>query len=177
MRYLNVSAYKFVELEGLLALRDDVRARCAAAALKGTVLLAPEGINLFLAGGESGLRDVLAALGADARLAGLPVKQSWSDHQPFNRLLVKIKKEIITMRRPQVRPGGQRAPALSPAEFKRWLDQGHDDGGRELALLDTRNAFEIGIGTFEGAIDPKIASFGQFPSRVGEHVRRREGIL
>jgi UPF0176 protein len=168
MRFLNVSAYKFVELGGLPALREDLRARCAAAALKGTVLIAPEGINLFLAGREGPLREVLAWFEADPRFTALPVKESWSDHQPFNRMLVKIKREIITMRQPQIRPAGARAPVVAPAVLKRWLDAGCDDAGREVVLLDTRNAFEVDIGSFEGAIDPQIRSFGEFPARVGE---------
>ena len=175
MPYLNISAYKFVELDGLSALRDDLRARCVETELRGTVLLAPEGINLFLAGLEERLRGVLAWLATDTRFADLPVKESWSSHQPFNRMLVKIKKEIIAMRRPQVRPAGQRAPAVKPAALKRWLDAGYDDGGREVVLLDTRNAFEVGIGSFEGAIDPNVRSFGELPDRLGEYKERLQG--
>ena len=81
-------------------------------------------------------------------------------------MLVKLKKEIITMRQPQVKPIGVRAPAVRPAELKRWLDVGHDDSGRAVVMLDTRNAFEVGVGTFEGALNPGIRSFGQFPERV-----------
>ncbi len=166
MRYLNISAYKFVELDAPMDLREQVLKRCVAAGLKGTVLIAPEGINLFLAGLEDRLREVLAWLAGDPRLAGLPIKESWSDHQPFNRMLVKLKREIISMRQPQIRPAGQRAPAVTPQVLKRWLDAGHDDAGRSLALLDTRNGFEVDIGSFAGAINPRIASFGEFPARV-----------
>lgn len=165
-RFLNVSAYKFVAIADLPALRDAVRARCAAGGLKGTVLLAPEGINLFLAGAEEPLRGVLAWLAGDERFTDLPVKESWSDHPPFNRMLVKIKQEIITMRQPQVRPIGQRAPVVAAQDLKRWLDAGRDDGGRAVVLLDTRNAFEVEVGSFEGAIDPAMRSFGEFPERV-----------
>ncbi|HEY4372733.1 MAG TPA: sulfurtransferase [Burkholderiales bacterium] len=168
MPYLNVSAYKFVELGALEALRAELRERCAAAGLKGTVLLSPEGINLFLAGMEAGLRGVLAWLAADVRFAGLPVKESWSAEQPFNRMLVKIKREIITMKRPQIRPMQERAPHVDAATLRRWLDAGRDDAGREIALLDTRNAFEVQVGTFENAIDPQIRSFSEFPAKVRE---------
>jgi UPF0176 protein len=164
--FLNVSAYKFVEIADLPTLREAVRTRCVAAQLKGTVLVAPEGINLFLAGEEGPLRTVLAWLADDERFADLPVKESWSDHQPFNRMLVKIKKEIITMRQPQVRPMGQRAPVVAAKDLKRWLDTGQDDSGREVVLLDTRNGFEVDVGTFEAAINPEIRSFGEFPERV-----------
>ena len=164
--FLNVSAYKFVEIGDLASLREAVRARCMAAELKGTVLVAPEGINLFLAGEENRLREVLDWLAGDQRFIDLPIKESWSDHQPFNRMLVKIKKEIITMRQPQVRPMGHRAPVVAAKDLKRWLDAGRDDSGREIVLLDTRNAFEVEVGSFEGAIDPAIHSFGEFPERV-----------
>jgi len=166
MNYLNVSAYKFVELGSLESLRADLRERCVAAGLKGTVLLSPEGINLFLAGVESGLRGVLAWLAADARFAGLPVKESWSAEQPFNRMLVKIKREIITMKKPQIRPMQERAPHVDAATLKRWLDAGHDDAGRAVTLLDTRNAFEVEVGTFTDAIDPGIRSFSEFPATL-----------
>jgi len=166
MDYLNVSAYKFVELGSLDSLRAELRARCAAAELKGTILLSPEGINLFLAGVEARLRGVLAWLAADARFVGLPVKESWSSEQPFNRMLVKIKREIITMKKPQIRPMQERAPHVDAATLKRWLDAGHDDGGRAITLLDTRNAFEVEIGSFAGAIDPQIRSFSEFPASL-----------
>ena len=175
MRFLNVSAYRFVELDDLPALRERVHAACAAVGLKGTVLLAPEGINLFLAGLPEPLNAMLDGLRQDARFAGLAVKQSWSDAQPFNRMLVKLKKEIITMKHPQVRPIARRAPAVAAADLKRWLDAGHDDAGREIAMVDTRNAFEIDIGTFDGAIDPKITSFGEFPERLGVLAPSLEG--
>ena len=166
MQVLNISAYRFVELNDLPVLRESLRAQCSAATLKGTVLLAPEGINLFLAGVPEKLRGLLDWLRSDARFADLTAKESWSDHQPFNRMLVKLKKEIITMKHPQLRPGGGRAPHVDAITLKRWLDAGHDDAGRAIALIDTRNGFEIGIGSFEGAIDPKIQSFGEFPERI-----------
>jgi len=175
MNYLNVSAYKFVELGALDALRAELRERCAAADLRGTILLSPEGINLFLAGIEARLRAVLAWLAADTRFADLPVKESWSAEQPFNRMLVKIKREIITMKKPQIRPMQARAPHVDAATLKRWLDNGHDDTGRTIALLDTRNAFEVEVGSFTNAIDPKINSFSEFPAKVQELAPALEG--
>lgn len=165
-KFLNISAYRFVSINDLAGLRERLRAASAAAGLKGTVLLAPEGINLFLAGEPEKLQDWIAWLRTDARFAGIEAKESWSEHQPFNRMLVKLKKEIVTMRQPQVKPAGVRAPAVRPADLKRWLDAGHDDGGRSVVMLDTRNAFEVGVGTFHGALDPVMRSFSQFPERV-----------
>ena len=166
MRFLNVAGYRFVPIDDLAILRERLRGACLAAGLRGTVLLAPEGINLFLAGLPDMVDAWLVALRDDARFAGLEVKRSWSEHQPFNRMLVKLKKEIITMRAPQIRPLSARAPQVDAATLKRWLDAGHDDSGRAVALLDTRNAFEVEIGGFAGAIDLGIKSFGEFPERV-----------
>ena len=168
MRFLNISAYKFVAIEAPEVLQTELRQRCAAAKLKGTILLAPEGINLFLAGTEAGVRGVLAWLTADPRLAGLPVKESWSDEQPFNRMLVKIKSEIITMRQPMIRPMDHRAPHIDAPTLKDWLDQGRDDEGREIALLDTRNVFEVEIGSFANAFTPALKSFGEFPKQLAK---------
>lgn len=161
MSILNVAAYKFVDLDDLPALRTQLREAAAAQALKGTILLAPEGINLFLAGVPEKLEAFLAQLLADPCFAGMPVKRSYSAEQPFNRMLVKIKREIITMRRPEIRPAQQPAPRIAPRELKRWLDE-----GREVVLLDTRNAFEVAVGTFEGAQELGLRSFSQFPAEV-----------
>ncbi|MFN0160327.1 MAG: sulfurtransferase [Burkholderiales bacterium] len=166
MSVLNISAYRFVALEDLPDLRAALRQRCAAGNLKGTVLLAPEGINLFLAGAAEPLRGLLHWLREDPRFTGLEAKESWSEEQPFNRMLVKIKREIITMRAPQVRPAAGRAAAVDARTLKGWLDAGRDDQGRELVLLDTRNAFEVAIGSFAAARDLRLASFGEFPQRV-----------
>ena len=165
-KFLNISAYRFVELDDTTVLRERLRNACLEAGLKGTVLLAPEGINMFLAGEPDKLKAWITWLKSDVRFASVEPKESWSDHQPFNRMLVKLKKEIITMRQPQVRPIGVRAPAVRAADLKRWLDVGHDDHGRPVVLLDTRNAFEVEIGTFHGAVDPGIRHFTQFAERV-----------
>lgn len=163
MKYLNIAAYKFVALDELPALREVLRTRTAAAALRGTILIAPEGINLFLAGEPDKLEAFLSDLAQDARFTELPIKRSYSDTQPFTRMLVRLKREIITMNEPEVRPTA--APRLAPLELKRWLDEGRDD----LVLLDTRNEFEIDVGTFKGALRLGIESFSQFGSAVDTH--------
>ncbi|HEV2622491.1 MAG TPA: sulfurtransferase [Frateuria sp.] len=162
---VNVAAYRFVPLADLSALRGVLQARAEALALKGTILLAPEGINLFLAGRRESVDGFLDWLREDARFAHLPVKESLSETVPFGRLRVRIKREIITLRAP-VAPHQGRAPAVDPATLKRWLDQGRDDAGREVLLLDTRNAYETDVGRFTGAIDYRIASFTALPGAV-----------
>ncbi|MBL0719871.1 sulfurtransferase [Piscinibacter sp. Jin2] len=164
---LNLAAYRFVPLDGLPALQAAIRAAAEAAGLRGTVLLAPEGINLFLAGPEAAALGLLAQLGRiDTRLADLPAKQSWSEALPFARLKVKIKREIIRMDRPAVQPAAGRAPAVDAAALARWLDAGCDDAGRPLRLLDTRNAWEVDAGRFAGAIDWRLDKFSAFPEAL-----------
>jgi UPF0176 protein len=166
---LNVSAYLFTRIDDREQLRPVLRERATARGLKGTIILAEEGINLFLAGDAASVRAFLDDLRADARFADLTAKESWSPEQPFGKLLVKLKREIIRMDRPTIRPEGGRAPAVAPADLRRWLDQGHDDAGREVVLLDTRNAFEVDYGTFAGAVDWRIERFTQFPDAAAAH--------
>ena len=174
-KILNVSAYRFVPLPDAGDLREPLLARCRALGLKGTILLADEGINLFLAGAPEAVRALLAHLRADPRLAQLEAKESWSEEVPFGRMLVKHKREIIRMNHPAIRPDQGRAPALDAKTLQRWLDQGHDDAGRPVVTLDTRNAFEVDYGSFEGAIDWRLAKFSEFPQALEEHLRELEG--
>ena len=166
---LNISAYKFVPLPDADALRDSLLARATALQLKGTILLAEEGINLFLAGPAPAVQDFVAQLQQDTRFADLAPKESWSATQPFKKMLVKVKREIIRMDHPTIRPADGRAPAVTAATLSRWLDAGVDDAGRPVVLLDTRNGFEVDEGTFEGAIDWRLDKFSDFPQALLAH--------
>ena len=170
---LNISSYKFVTLNDAPVLRERLHAEALARGLKGTILIAEEGINLFLAGPGDAVRDWVNMLRQDARFADLFPKESWSDTVPFKKLLVKTKGEIIRMNHPTIRPDVRgdvgRAPAVDPTVLKRWLDQGHDDEGRPVVTLDTRNAFEVDCGTFENAVDWRIDKFSEFPDAVQAH--------
>jgi UPF0176 protein len=172
---LNISGYKFVALGEPQVLRLQMHASAMALGLLGTVLLADEGINLVLAGAAGDIDGFLQALRADERFADLQVTQTWSAAQPFRRLRVKVKREIIRMNQPAIRPAQQRAPAVDPATAKRWLDRGRDDEGRPLLLLDTRNAFEVEHGSFAGALDWRLRSFGEFPQALAAHRGDLEG--
>ncbi|MEJ5988367.1 sulfurtransferase [Ramlibacter sp. PS3R-8] len=174
-KVLNISAYRFVALPDAGALREPLLQRAEALGLKGTILLAEEGINLFLAGAPAAVRDMLAHLRSDPRLADLQAKESWSDTVPFRRMRVKRKREIIRMNHPAIQPAAGRAPALDALTVQRWLDQGHDDEGRPLVMLDTRNAFEVDQGTFEGAVDWRLARFSDFPQALQEHLPDLQG--
>ncbi|MEZ0187857.1 sulfurtransferase [Ralstonia solanacearum] len=169
MQIVNISAYKFVTLNDRETLRPALLAECQARDLKGTVLLAPEGINIFLAGTREAIDGIVGWLRADPRFADLAPKESLSDQQPFRRLLVRLKKEIITMHHPLIRPEDGRAPSVAPVTLKRWLDQGHDDAGREVVMLDTRNGFEVAVGTFRDAVDYGITKFTEFPPAIVAH--------
>jgi UPF0176 protein len=157
-QYLNIAAYKFVALDHLPGFRKSLWEKACDCDLKGTVLLSPEGINMFLAGPADGVNDFLEELKSDDRFSHLTVKRSWTEFQPFRRLLIKLKKEIIAFGIDSVRPQERTSPKLSPEDLKRWLDE-----GREVTLLDTRNDYEVGIGTFKGAIDFNIHHFRNFP--------------
>jgi UPF0176 protein len=150
---LNIAGYRFVNLDDPSALRESLLAMARRCGLRGTILLAQEGINFFLAGEPDGVRAFLADLHSDSRFTGLETKESWSHEQPFGKLLVKVKREIIRMNHPAIQPAQGRAPAVDASTARRWLDQGHDDEGRPVVTLDTRNAFEVDHGTFKGAVD------------------------
>ncbi|MET4579724.1 sulfurtransferase [Ottowia thiooxydans] len=172
---LNISAYKFVSLPDAEALRSLLHERAQAADLKGTILLAEEGINLFLAGPPEAVRGFVAQLHGDARFTDITPKESWSATQPFRKMLVKVKGEIIRMNHPTIRPANGRAPAVTPATVRRWLEQGADDHGRPVVTLDTRNDFEVDHGTFEGAIDWRITKFTEFPAALQAHKADLQG--
>jgi UPF0176 protein len=157
----NIAAYKFVALQDIRALRSRLLALCKAWQLKGTILLAAEGINLFVAGEPDKIELLLAELRLVPGLADLQVKVSETDHQPFRRMLVRIKKEIIAFGIDGINPAQRTSPKLAPKELKRWLDE-----GRPVTLLDTRNNYEVKLGTFKNALPIGIDHFRDFPQAV-----------
>jgi UPF0176 protein len=175
MTIVNIAAYKFVSIDKLDAWKLALKERCDELELKGTIILAEEGINLTLAGTHNAIDNFLDYLkhGELFRksFTDLDIKESFSSRQPFRRMIVRIAKEIITMRKPMIRPQGGRAPSVDARTLKAWLDKGQDDQGRPVVLLDTRNAFEVEHGTFEGAIDFGITKFSQFPEAINQAAR------
>jgi UPF0176 protein len=158
---INLSCYKFAPLEGLEELRTRLQEVTKAQGLKGTILLAPEGINFFLAGTRPQLAAVLELIRAVPGLADVTPKESPSSDQPFKRMLVKIKKEIIAFGIEGVDPARRPATKISASQLKQWLDE-----GRPVTLLDTRNDYEVRMGTFKGAVVPQIWNFRDFPAAV-----------
>lgn len=166
---LNLAAYYFVPVADPEALAAQLRAWAETGELRGTVLVAGEGINLFLAGEADAIHAFLRQLRVDARFADIRIKFSESAAQPFARLKVKVKPEIISFRRQDASPLAERAPAIAPADLARWLAQGHDDAGRRVVLLDTRNREEVGYGTFAGALTLPIDNFTDLPAALAPH--------
>jgi len=166
----NTAAYHFTAVADPDALCATLRERATAAQLRGTILVAGEGINLFLAGAEPQIDGFYAALRADARFAGLRVKTSYSRMQPFARLKAKVKPEIISFRIDDGQPlAYPRAPSIDPATVQRWLRQGHDDAGKPVVMLDTRNTQEIEYGTFQDALVLPITKFTDLPEALAPH--------
>ena len=158
---LNIAAYRFAPLSDLKPLRTRLQTLCKAGSLKGTILLSPEGINLFVAGSAHGIDLLLAELRSWPGLQDLQPKVSKTDHQPFRRMLVRLKKEIIAFGVEGIDPSRRTSPKLSARELKRWLDE-----GRPVTLLDTRNDYEVKLGTFRNARPLGIDHFRELPKAV-----------
>lgn len=162
---LNVAFYRFVELADLPELKFTLKQASLRLDLRGSILVSAEGINAFIAGPEASVRNFLALLEALPPFKGsalpLDIKESWTTHVPFKRMLVKIKNEIIAMGMPDIQPARRSGRRLAPKELKQWLDE-----RREVTLLDTRNDYEIEHGTFDGALELNLKTFRQFPEKL-----------
>ena len=165
----NLAAYHFVAIDDPQALAASIRAQAGALELRGTVLVAGEGLNLFLAGAPQAIEDFVTWLRGDARFVDLSIKCSESAHVPFARLKVKVKREIIAFRREGASPLTGRAPGVAAQTLARWIARGRDDAGRRLVLLDTRNREEVGYGSFAGALTLPIDNFTELPAALEPH--------
>ncbi len=159
--FVNIASYLFVPLDKLPERREELRPLCKSLGLKGTILLSPEGINIFMAGSRKDIDQLLDHLRSDPLLEKLEVKESYSQTQPFSRLLVKLKKEIIAFGIDGIAPRDYTSKKIPAGELKRWLDE-----GRPVTLLDTRNDYEVDLGTFENALPIGVGHFKDFPEAV-----------
>lgn len=164
--YSHLAAYVFTPIDQPQALADTLRDHAEALQLLGTVLVAAEGLNLFLAGSSAAVDGLLDCLRADPRFDGLSVKRSVCEQPPFARLKVKVKPEIVTFRQSESSPLEGRAPTVAPADLRRWIAQGSDDAGRRLVLVDTRNREETAYGSFVGALTLPIDNFVDLPAAL-----------
>lgn len=172
---VNIAAYKFFRWDNLEPRRDDLKSLCKQLALRGTILISGEGINLFLAGARASIDLFLTELRSIPELEDILIKESLTDYQPFNRMLVRIKREIIPVGAEGVQPIPQAAPKISPELLKQWLDE-----KRPIALLDTRNDYEVELGTFENAIDLNIQNFREFPKAtetISDDVKKKPVVM
>jgi RluA family pseudouridine synthase len=160
-KIVNIAAYKFVALPDLHTLRTRLLALCRSWEIKGTILLSAEGINLFVAGAADKIDLLLAELRGISGLEDLQLKVSETEHQPFTRMLVRVKKEIIAFGVEGINPGKHTSPKLAAKDLKQWLDE-----GRPVTLLDTRNDYEVKLGTFKNARPIGIDHFREFPDAV-----------
>ena len=160
---VNIAAYRFAPLQELQELRADLLSFCNARRLRGTILLSTEGINLFVAGDEASIEALMARLRAISGLEPLTAKYSYTADQPFRRMLVRIKREIIAFGVPGIDPAKRTSPKIAPAQLKAWLDE-----GRKITLLDTRNDYEVKLGTFENALPAGVDHFRDFPAAVAK---------
>jgi len=159
--FVHLSGYKFTALADLPPLKERLLGQCRSGGLCGTILLSTEGINYFVAGPAAEMETLLQTLRAVPGLEDLEPKRSLSAEAPYNRMLVKIKKEIIAFGIEGIDPARRSTNKVSARELKQWLDE-----GREVTLLDTRNDYEIHMGTFKGAIPVGIDNFRDFPDAV-----------
>ena len=155
--YIVAALYHFTRFDAPDALRPALRQICEAHGTKGTLLIAREGVNGTVAGSRAGIDALLAHLRALPGCAGLEHKESTASAPPFNRMKVRLKREIVTMGQPDVDPTAGTGHYVEPEDWNALIAR--DD----VAVIDTRNDYEVAIGTFQGAVDPKTKSFGEFP--------------
>ncbi len=160
-QFVNIAYYKFVQIAQPYDLRQTLLNLCNDLNIKGTILLAHEGINSCLVGPEAAINAFISFMHNLPEFSDIEFKKSYSNHIPFRRMLVKVKKEIIPMGMDSIQPANFTGKYVEAMELKQWLD-----AGEELVFLDTRNDYEVELGTFRDAIDPKIKTFREFPDWV-----------
>lgn len=162
--FVVAALYHFARLDDFRDMQAPLLALCEREGIRGTLLLAQEGVNGTISGSRQGIDAVLGWLRADPRLQGLEHKESFSDRHPFVRLKIKLKKEIVTLGVPFVDPTAVVGTYVAPSEWNALIQD------PDVIVIDTRNDYEVAIGTFEGAIDPHTQTFRQFPQYVAEQL-------
>ncbi|MBD1897040.1 rhodanese-related sulfurtransferase [Coleofasciculus sp. FACHB-129] len=160
MTQVVVAFYKFVKLPDFADKQDPLLSHCKRQGIRGTILLAAEGINGTIAGSREAIDSVLSFLRSDPRLVDLEHKESYADSPPFDRMKVRLKKEIVTLGLPEINPSDRVGTYVSPQAWNELISD------PEVTIIDTRNDYEVTIGTFKRAQNPKTASFRQFPTYV-----------
>ncbi|WP_428683435.1 rhodanese-related sulfurtransferase [Sphingopyxis sp.] len=169
MTFTVAALYRFAPFDDPVVLRQPLLDLCAERGVKGTLLLAREGVNGTIAGPADGIAAVLAHIRALPDCADLDVKYSTAADMPFQRLKVRLKKEIVTMKVPGLDPARNAAPYIDPADWNALVDD------PDTVVIDTRNDFEVGYGSFAGALNPHTKSFGDFPGWWRDHAAEFAG--
>lgn len=164
MQYVCAALYKFTELDNYVEMKPALYHCMVQNEVKGTLLLAREGINGTICGSRKGIDAVLAHLKSDPRLSQIEHKESLSDTPAFYRSKVKLKKEIVTLGVDWVDPKNSVGTYVAPQDWNQLIQD------PEVLLIDTRNDYEVAVGTFAGAVDPKTVTFREFPQYVADHL-------
>jgi len=167
-QWIVAALYKFVKLSDCATLRVSLQAQCDALCITGTLLLAEEGINGTIAGTRQGIDRIMEYLRSDPRFADLQHKESVTEVSPFYRMKVKLKREIVTMGVPDIDPTDQVGQYVKAEDWNTLISE------PGVLLVDTRNDYEIEVGTFKGAVDPHITTFREFPDYVRKHFDARK---
>ncbi|MDD9867187.1 MAG: rhodanese-related sulfurtransferase, partial [Verrucomicrobiales bacterium] len=160
MEHTVATFYLFADLPDFEAKQAPIKAYCESQSVLGTIILAPEGINGTIAGPSAGITAALEFLRADERLAKLPTRLSFTDRKTFHRMRVILRPEIVTLGDPSVNPNEAVGQYVAPEDWNELIND------PEVTLIDTRNDYEVEVGTFRGAIDPKTTTFGEWPEYV-----------
>ncbi|MDA8652669.1 rhodanese-like domain-containing protein [Candidatus Actinomarina sp.] len=167
MKIANITGYKFIPIKNELVLQETILQRSTNLNLKGTVLISRKGINFSVSGNKNNIDKFLLFIRSDSRFADVDVKITYNEYQPFRKMLVRIKKEIISMGIEEIDPFQFTGQKISPKELNKKLNNNED-----IVLLDTRNEYEVRLGTFKNAIDLNLDSFRDFPKKI-EKLRKK----
>ena len=160
-KIVNIAGYRFVDLPDRDELREPFKSVCDEVGLLGTVLLSHEGINFFLSGQNDNIASFLEFLDKDERFKSIPIKQSFSEKSAFRKMNVRMKKEIISMGIEEINPSLKTGEKISPQKFRDWLEEKKD-----IIILDTRNDYEIRLGSFEKSVNLNLSTFRGFPEAI-----------
>lgn len=169
---INIAGYQFTDLNNLSELQHDLLSTCQKLALKGTIYLSHEGININLCGDEANIAQFKKIMSTQPPFTLLTFRESFSETSSFKRLKVKLKKEIISLHQPTVNVIEKTAPRIKPEVFKKWLDE-----KRDMLILDTRNDYEIRFGTFDQALNLGLNHFHEFPHRKDSLVTQQPIVM
>lgn len=166
--FVIITFYKFVDLDDLLKRRAELKSFCLAREIRGSILLANEGINATVAGGETAVNELLVYLRRDPAFSDLTHKTSYADFNPFPRTKVRLKREIVNMQMPDVDPRKEVGVYVPPKEWNELISD------PDVLVIDTRNDFEVQLGTFVGSVNPHTESFNEFPSYVDTELDKKQ---